>query len=86
MHRLSKSVLEYGPQVWGGTTKSNITSLERVQRHATNYILGYPVLDYKERLSELSLLPLSYRREQLLDLCCLFKCFNSEYNVDILLL
>ncbi len=77
-----RSLLEYCPQVWGGTTKANITSLERVQRHATNYILGYPVLDYKERLSELSLLPLSYRREHP-DLCFLVKCFNSEYNVDI---
>ena len=77
-----RSLLEYCPQVWSGTTKANIRSVERVQRNATRYILGYPGLDYKERLSRLNLLPLSYRRE-CLDVCFLFKCFNLEYNVDI---
>lgn len=77
-----RSMLEYCPQVWGGTTKANIMSIERVQRHATNFILGYPGLDYKERLSELHLLPLSYRREYL-DLCFIYKCLHSEYNIDV---
>ena len=77
-----KSSLEYCPQVWGGTTKGNIKILEGVQRRATRYILGFPELDYKERLAQLNILSLSYRREYL-DLCFLCKCFNSEYNVDI---
>ena len=77
-----RSLLEYCPQVWSGTTKRNVRSLERVQRSATRFIMGYPELDYKERLSHLNMLPLSYRREYL-DVCFLFKCFNLDYNVDI---
>jgi hypothetical protein len=77
-----RSLTEYCPQVWGGTTKHNIMALERVQRSATRFILGFPDNDYRERLEELDLLPLTFRRE-LLDVCFLYKCLNSEYNVDI---
>ncbi len=77
-----RSLLEYCPQVWGGTTKRNVIAIERVQRSATRFILGYPELDYKERLSQLHLLPLSYRRERL-DMRFLYKCFNSEFDIDI---
>ena len=77
-----RSLLEYCPQVWSGTTKHNIIAIERVQISATKCILGYPETGYKERLEELDILPLSYRRE-IVDTCFLFKCLNAEYNVEI---
>lgn len=76
-----RSTLEYCPQVWGGTTKGNIATLERVQRSATRFMLGYPDMGYKERLDILGILPLSFRRE-ILDLSFFFKCMNSEYNLN----
>jgi hypothetical protein len=77
---LIRSDLEYGSSVWSGTSKHNIEVLERVQRRATKFILGYPNLDYRDRLSELSLLPLTYRRE-ISDLNCFFRCKLGQYDL-----
>jgi hypothetical protein len=47
--------------------------LENVQRRATKFILGYPEnMNYKERLSNLGIMPLEYRRE-MADLILFFK-------------
>ena len=77
---LVRSQLEYCTPVWSGLSKENTTAIERVQRAATRYILDFPNKNYKERLAELTLMPLSYRRE-LFDVNFMFKCINNEYNV-----
>ena len=64
---LSRGILEYSAPLWSPHCSTELTRLERVQRHMTKYILHYPDLDYKQRCIKLGILPLSYRRE-ILDL------------------
>ena len=70
---LVRSDVEYGSSLWSGTSKRNLQLIEGIQRRATNYILHYPDIDYRERLSKLKLLPLSFRRE-IIDLTFFLKC------------
>lgn len=79
---LVRSCLEYYSSVWNGTTQRNILILERIQRAATRYILQRPEFNYKERLLELGILPLTFRREYL-DLCMFFKCMKNVYDFNI---
>ena len=79
---LARSCLEYCSQVWSGTSSENIQLIERVQRSATKYILQQPDLNYHERLRELNMLPLTYRREYL-DLCMFYKCVNNIYDINV---
>lgn len=80
---LARSHLEYCSPLWSGTTRRNVYRVERVQRSATKYILGYPEMGYKDRLLNINnMLPLSYRREQA-DLVFLFKCINGHNDVNI---
>ena len=72
---LVRSDEELGSSLWSGTSKKikrNLQLIEGIQRRATNYILHYPDLDYRERLTKLKLLPLSFRRE-IIDLTFFFK-------------
>ena len=61
------SNLEFSSCVWSPQDKCLMKSIESVQRAATQYILGYPDMNYTERCVKLDILPLSYRRE-ILDL------------------
>ena len=79
---LVRSQLGYASQVWSPHTKEKIAALERVQRHATKFILKTE-LCYPERLVKLKLLPLEYRRE-ILDLCFFFKCLKGYIDFDVL--
>ena len=65
--------LEYGSNLWSPHTSKHRALLENSQRRATKFMLNYPKnLTYKERLIELNLLPLEYRRE-ISDLIFFFK-------------
>ena len=70
---LVRSDVEYGSSLWSGTSKRNLQLIEGIQKRATNYILNYPNLDYRERLPKLKRLPLSFRRE-IIDLTFFLKC------------
>ena len=70
---LIRSDVGYGSSLWSGTSKRKLQLIEGIQRRGTNYILHYPDLDYRERLTELKLLPLSFRRE-IIDLTFCLKC------------
>ena len=70
---LVRSDVEYGSSLWSGTSECNLQLIEGIQRRATNYILHYPDLDYRERLTKLKLLPLSLRRE-IMDLTFFLEC------------
>jgi hypothetical protein len=80
---LVRSILETGSQIWSPTDKENILSLEKIQRKATNYILNNPYItqpgykNYHERLLEIGLLPLTYRRE-IADISFLCKHLYSQ--------
>jgi hypothetical protein len=80
---LVRSSLEYCSPVWSGTSVQNIVKIERIQRYVTRFILNYSWksgVNYRERLIELNMLPLAYRREYL-DLCLFFKCYNNIPSV-----
>ena len=64
---LVKSQLMYGSEVWWPLIVSNLSKrIEGVQRRATLWVLKKRrgELSYKERLTELNLIPLVYDREQ----------------------
>ena len=61
---LVRPKLEYGSNLWSPYTSKDRALLENTQRRATKFTLNYlKNLTNKERLIELSLLPLDYRRE-----------------------
>jgi len=62
---LVKSQLSYATVVWSPASVKLRTILERVQRHATRWILRTRIgeMSYKQRLLTLDLLPLTYDRE-----------------------
>ena len=80
---LVRSNLTYCCQLWRPRLIKDITSLERVQRRATKFILNYCSMSYKARLETLKILPLMYWYE-LQDLLFLIKLLkNPQDNVDI---
>ena len=78
-----RSILEYGSVVWSPLDKDSITSIEKVQRKATNFITCNPhitqpgYIDYQRRLTMCNLLPLSYRRE-LADIIFFCRSYNND--------
>jgi hypothetical protein len=86
---LIRSILEYNTTIWSPITHDNILILEQVQRKCTDYILNNPRwpspnrITYKERLTQLNILPLSYRRE-FYDLIFFYKSLNGMVNFNIL--
>ena len=71
---LLRSHLGYAKQVWIPQSIDLIRKLERVQRRATKYILDLPFIcdqteTYRDRLTKLNLLPISYWHE-FLDMSC----------------
>ena len=85
---LVRPILEYCTTLWNPQTKNLIEKLEKIQRRATNFVLnnkhrltdGY--IDYKTRLTELNLLPSSYRRE-MMDVTMFLKSKISANGFDV---
>ena len=83
-----RSILEYGAPIWSPTFKYLIVAIENIQRRATNYILKNPKRpnplhsDYKKRLIELNLLPLTYRRE-IIDIQTFLKTWNNTNKLGL---
>ena len=57
---LVQSQLMYGSQLWNPYLIKDITTLERIQRRATKFILNDYISNYKSHLLELDLSPLIY--------------------------
>ena len=71
--------LGYSTQVWSPQSVELIRRVERVQRRATKFILDLPfrtATSYKDRLTKLNLLPVSYWHEYL-DIILFFKFINN---------
>ena len=79
-----RSHFAYCPQLWKPFHAKDILNLERVQRRATKYLLNDYVIDYKSRLRQLNILPLSLWFD-LRDIMFLIKCLqnNNEDNFNI---
>ena len=82
---LVKSQLVYGREVWFSPNNSYLSKkIEGVQRRATLWILKKKreELSYKQRLTQLNLIPLVYDREQK-DLIFFYKCMYGLTDFDI---
>ena len=77
-----RSILEYCSPLWCPANVKDILLLERVQRHATKFILNnYHDISYAERCIKLSILPLCFRRE-IIDLVSLYKYLHNYVDCD----
>ncbi len=73
--------LEYGNTIWHPKLKRVIKSLESVQRRATKMVPSLANLSYPERLKELNLPTLVYRRRRG-DMIQAYKIFHNQYDLD----
>ncbi len=74
-----RPLLEFSSPVWNPISKSDINTLESVQRYYTNRIPTCTYLPYKRRLEILSLDSLQKRR-LVADLVCLFSIISGSSN------
>ena len=83
--RLYKSIIrphiDYGNSVWYPVTKKNIQAIENVQRRATRIVPELKHLAYEERLQELNLPIVQYRRRRG-DLIQMFKIIHGIDDID----
>ena len=73
--------LEYASEIWSPIYRVDIDCLERVQHRATRLVPSLAMLPYPERLKELQLPTLEYRRLRT-DLMLLFKHSHNLINLD----
>ena len=73
--------LEYASCIWNPITKDDNIRLERVQRRATKLIPGMQNLSYSERLKELELPSLQYRRLRT-DIIFIYNYVNQHILLD----
>ena len=72
--------LEYGNVVWGPHFKLDQQAIERVQKRATKLIRNIKDLPYSERLKDLNLPSLSYKRRRVIR--CKHKIISGKANID----
>ena len=71
----------YGSTVWY-PNRLDLKLIEGVQRRATKFILNDYNSDYKERLAQTKLLPLSFYKEYR-DMCFIYKGIHGYYKIDL---
>ena len=75
-------LVDYCSPVWSPQSKFNIRRIESIQRSMTKYLTPISAdLPYVQRLTDLHLLPLTFRRE-INDLLFLYKCIHGLITVD----
>ena len=73
--------LDYGNSIWYPVTKKNMQSIENFQRRVTRIVPEFNILSYKERLQELNLPTLEYRRRRR-DLIQMYKILHNIHDID----
>jgi len=73
--------LEYANSVWCPYKKSDIEIIEKVQERATNLIISFKKLSYVERLKQLQLPALNYRRLRG-DMIEVFRIVHNYYDSE----
>ena len=73
--------LEYASSIWNPVTKEDSIRIERVQRRATKLVPGLSDLSYQDRLQELELPSLHYRRLRT-DLIFIYNYVNQHILLD----
>ena len=74
--------LEYGNVIWHPCYVADIKKVESVQRRATKMIPGFKDKPYQERLKELDLYSMEYRRKRG-DMIQVYKILNNLDRIDI---
>ena len=74
--------LEYGNTIWGPYYQSDIKMVESIQRRATKLVSGLKDKSYEERLKELKLPSLVYRRRRG-DLIQMFKIMHGLVRMNV---
>ena len=82
---LVRPLLEYGNTVWSPCYVKDVQLIENVQRRASKLVQGLQDLGYEERLQELKLPSLVYRRLRG-DLIQVYKCMHNHYDTESLFL
>ena len=77
---LVRPILEYGNVIWSPHLQSHIKQLEKVQHRATKLLSCLADMPYEQRLEELKLPSLAYRRMRG-DVIEMFKYCQGEYSV-----
>ena len=78
---LVRPQVEYASSVWSPILMTDINNLEKVQRRATKLVPSLASLSYHERLQQLKLPTLQYRRLRQ-DLILIFKHSKQLINLD----
>ena len=78
---LVRSHVEYANSVWSPIRMSDIVKIEKVQQRATKIICGDRSLSYEQRLRQLRLPTLTYRRFRG-DMIELFKIITGKYDAS----
>ena len=81
---LVRSHLEYNNSVWVLYRKSDVGKLEKVQKRATKMIQGMGNFKYSERLRQLELSTLAYRRNRG-DMIVTYKLLSGLYDEQVTL-
>lgn len=74
--------LEYGNTIWGPFYEGDIKMVESIQRRATKMITGLHDKPYEERLKELKLPSLVYRRRRG-DMIQMYKVINGLVRINV---
>ena len=77
-----RSHLEYSVNIWSPYHQYLIEKLEKVQKRATKLVLSVKKLKYEDRLRQLNLTTLKYRRLRG-DMIETFKIFNGIYDTNV---
>ena len=77
-----RPILEFGQQANFPLTKRESELLERVQRRGSKSVLGFNHLSYADRLQQLHLFSLAYRRRRG-DLIYARRILNGEHGADL---
>ena len=78
---LIRSIIDYGSTVYYPSTKKNIQLIENIQRRATRIVPELKGLSYPERLRELNLPTLLYRRRRF-DMIQIFKLVHGLEDIN----
>lgn len=78
---LIRPIIDYGITVYFPTSKKNSKLIENIQRRATKIIPDLKDLPYNERLHQLNLPSLLYRRERF-DMIQIFKLIHGDEDID----
>ena len=78
---LVRPILEYGNAVWAPYKVKDKNQIESVQRHFTKVIIGMKDLDYSQRLEQLNLPSLEFRRLRG-DMIEVYKILHEKYDPE----